>query len=55
MKKLPDKKEEVYGADISGTLITIFPVTDQAVFQSNLTMKEEKFFYTMLTPKKVVP
>lgn len=42
MKKFADKKDEVYGADTSGTLISIFPVTDTTVFQSNLTMKEEK-------------
>jgi hypothetical protein len=39
----PNKSEKVYGADLSGTLIAIFPVTDQTVFQTNLTMKEEKF------------
>jgi hypothetical protein len=39
----PDKDETVYGADLSGTLIAIFPVTDETVFQSTLTMKEEKY------------
>ena len=33
----------VYGADLTGTLISIFPVTNQTVFQTDLTMKEEKF------------
>jgi hypothetical protein len=33
----------VYGADLTGTMISIFPVTDQTVFQSNLTMAEEKY------------
>ncbi len=37
----PDKPEKTYAADITGTLITVFPVTDETVFQSNLTMKEE--------------
>ena len=37
----PDKPAKVYGADLTGTLISIFPVTDEAVFQSELTMKEE--------------
>lgn len=39
----PNKKDKVYGADLSGTLIVIFPVTNQTVFQTNWTMKEEKF------------
>lgn len=38
-----DKPEKVYGADLSGTLIAVFPVTDETVLQSTLTMKEEKF------------
>ena len=36
----PDKDEKVYGADLTGTLISIFPVTNETVFQTNLTMKE---------------
>ena len=39
----PNKDETVYGADLTGTLISIFPVTDQTVFQTSLTMKEEKY------------
>jgi hypothetical protein len=39
----PSKDEVVYGADLTGTLISIFPVTNETVFQTNLTMKEEKF------------
>lgn len=39
----PDKPEKVFGADISGTLISVFPVTDETVLQSSLTMKEEKY------------
>lgn len=38
-----DKPEKVYGADLSGTLIAVFPVTDETVLQSSLTMKEEKY------------
>lgn len=43
--KQPDltKPEKFYGADLSGTLIAIFPVTNETVFQTNLTMREEKF------------
>jgi hypothetical protein len=39
----PSKEETVYGADLTGTLISIFPVTNETVFQTNLTMKYEKF------------
>lgn len=52
----PDKDEKVYGADLTGTLISIFPVTNETVFQTNLTMKEEKFVKletnTKLLPKE---
>src|SRR5262245_13303326 len=37
----PEKDDKVYGADLSGTLITIFPVTDDTVFQSGLAAKDE--------------
>jgi hypothetical protein len=37
----PDEKK--YGADLSGTLIALFPVTDETVLQTSLTMKEEKY------------
>jgi hypothetical protein len=40
----PEKDDKVYGADLTGTLISLFPVTDDTVFQSNLTMKEEGLF-----------
>ena len=36
----PDKPAKVYGADLTGTLITIYPVSDETVFQSNLTIAE---------------
>jgi hypothetical protein len=39
----PNKKDKVYGADLSGTLIVIFPVSDKTVFQTNWTMKEERY------------
>lgn len=39
----PAKDETIYGADMTGTLISIFPVTDETVFQTSLTMKEEKY------------
>ena len=40
----PEKDEKVYGADLTGTLISLFPVTDDTVFQTNLTLKEEGMF-----------
>jgi hypothetical protein len=50
----PAKDETVYGADLTGTLISIFPVTDQTVFQTDLTMKEEKFL-KLETKEHVLP
>ena len=42
VKPDPDKPE-VYGADASGTLIAIFPVTAETVFQSSLSLADEKY------------
>jgi hypothetical protein len=50
----PNKPEKVYGADLTGTLIAIFPVTDQTVFQTHFTMKEEKHV-KLETNKKLLP
>ncbi len=50
----PSKPEKSYGADQSGTLIAIFPVTDKTVMQSTLTMKEEKYV-KLEVDKKVLP
>lgn len=50
----PDKPAKVYGADLTGTLISLFPVTDETVFQSNLTMKEESLL-RLDTNKNVLP
>jgi outer membrane protein assembly factor BamB len=36
----PDKPAKAYGADLSGTLVTIFPVTDETVFQTDLNMRD---------------
>src|SRR5205814_1978290 len=44
----------VYGADVNGTLIAIFPVTDETVFQSSLTLKDEKYV-KLETDKKLLP
>ncbi len=50
----PAKPETVFGADLSGTLIAIFPVTDETVFQTDLTMKEEPLI-KLETNAKVLP
>jgi hypothetical protein len=50
----PDKDEKVYGADESGTLIAIFPVTNLTVFQTNLLLEDEKFV-KLETDKKLLP
>jgi outer membrane protein assembly factor BamB len=34
-------KDGKFGADVSGTLISLYPVTDEVVMQSGLTMREE--------------
>jgi hypothetical protein len=50
----PNKPDKVYGADLTGTLISIFPVTNQTVFQTELTMAEEKFI-KLETDKDLLP
>ena len=42
-KATPDQPAKEFGADVSGSLIYIFPVDVETVFQSSLSMKEEKF------------
>lgn len=37
----PEKDEQVYGADVTGTLLALFPVTDTCVLQTQLTMADE--------------
>jgi hypothetical protein len=48
----PDKPK-VYGADDKGTLIAIFPVTAETVFQSSLSLADEK--YVKLEASKKLP
>jgi hypothetical protein len=50
----PDKPEKTFGADNTGTLISIFPVTDETVVQSGLTLKEEKLI-KLETNAKLLP
>jgi hypothetical protein len=50
----PTKDETVYGADLTGTLIAIFPVTDQTVMQTNYSMEYEGIM-KLETNTKVLP
>jgi hypothetical protein len=47
----PTKDDTVYGADVSGTLIAIYPVTNETVCQTSLTMKEEKYLKLETNPE----
>jgi hypothetical protein len=52
----PNKDETMYGADIDGTLIAIFPVTDKTVLQGGLKFKDQEYLRletnTKLLPKE---
>jgi hypothetical protein len=50
----PDKPEKVYAADQSGTLIAIFPVTDETVVQTSLLLDDEPYV-KLETDKKLLP
>lgn len=50
----PEKDDKAYGADVSGTLGVIFPVTNQTVFQTNLSMEYEGLM-KLETNSKVLP
>ncbi|MBM3996645.1 MAG: hypothetical protein FJ303_21200 [Planctomycetes bacterium] len=47
----PAKDAKMYGADWSGTLIAIFPVTKETVLQTSLTIENEKFIKMEVNPK----
>jgi len=53
----PDEKK--YGADLTGSLLALFPVTDETVLQTDWTMKEEKYLKlevnTQVMPKEGTP
>jgi outer membrane protein assembly factor BamB len=53
-KRDPNKPDLTFGADMSGTLISIFPVTDETVFQSNMTLAEESLL-KLETNKSILP
>ena len=50
----PAKEEKAYGADLTGTLIAVFPVTDDTVLQSSLTIADEPLI-KLETNKKSLP
>jgi len=50
----PNKDAKAYAADLSGTLISIFPITDETVLQSHMTMAEETLL-KLDTNKNVLP
>jgi hypothetical protein len=56
VEKQPDpaKPEKIYAADATGTFVAIFPVTDECVLQSSLTMKDEPLI-KLDTNVKVLP
>jgi len=53
-KPAADQKEDVYGADLTGTLVTIFPVTNEVVLQTNLKFDDQNFL-KLETDKKLLP
>jgi hypothetical protein len=53
-KPAADKKEEVYGADLTGTLIAVFPVTNEVVLQTSLKF-DDQHFLELETDKSVLP
>jgi hypothetical protein len=50
----PERDETVYAADLTGTLIAIFPVTNETVIQSHLTMADEPTL-KLETNKELLP
>jgi hypothetical protein len=50
----PNKDELVYAADLSGTLVAIFPVTDETVFQTPLAFKDQEAL-RLETDKTLLP
>jgi hypothetical protein len=50
----PEKDDKVYGADLTGTLIAIFPVTNETVIQSHLKFRDQELL-RLETNKNIVP
>ncbi len=51
----PEKDDRVYGADVTGTLVALFPVTDDVVIQSHLTMEHESTMRLETNPRVLPP
>jgi hypothetical protein len=50
----PEKEETVYGADLTGTFLALFPVTADTVLQTSMTMKDEPNWKLEIDPK-IIP
>jgi hypothetical protein len=50
----PDKAELIYAADLRGTLVCVFPVTDEVVIQTNLLFNDQSLL-KLETNKKLLP
>lgn len=50
----PEKDDLVYGADLTGTLIALFPVTDDVVIQASFSLKDESSI-KLETNRSVLP
>ncbi len=50
----PEKEETVYGADLTGTFLALFPVTADTVLQTTMTMKDEPNWKLEIDPK-IIP
>ncbi len=50
----PEKDDMVYGADLTGTFLCLFPVTADTVLQTSMTLKDEPNWKLEVDPK-VIP
>lgn len=50
----PNNPAQIYAADLTGTLASVFPVTDEVVIQSNLSMADEPLL-KLETNKRLLP
>ena len=50
----PEKDDKVYGADFTGTFLSLFPVTADTVLQTTMTLKDEPN-WKLEVENKVVP
>jgi hypothetical protein len=47
----PEKDDKVYGADLTGTLITLYSVTNETVIQSGISFEQEASLKVETNPK----